>query len=339
MALSGTGKSNKAQAGGDTEQKIRRKLWRWFKGHGRDLPWRRTHDPYAILVSELMLQQTTVSAVIPYFERWMARFPTLASLARSTEEDVLALWQGLGYYGRAHNLRQIAVTLVGQRRPEVPDSLAELRNLPGVGDYTAAAVASFAFDAVEPLIDGNIARVLARLGNWKEPIDGAAGRAFLLQSARDLLPRSGGRLHNSALMELGALVCVVRNPKCPSCPLRRECAAEGPNELPMKKPRRPIERVDDSRAFIFERGKLWLERARGPRWRGMWVLPQTQLTSRCADHVERYFITRFHVTMRTYVESRQDRTLEGYALESLPPMPSPHRRTVAAMLQRVHSRT
>ena len=228
--------------------------------------------------------------------------------------------------------------LVGQRRPEVPDSLAELRNLPGVGDYTAAAVASFAFDAVEPLIDGNIARVLARLGNWKEPIDGAAGRAFLLQSARDLLPRSGGRLHNSALMELGALVCVVRNPKCPSCPLRRECAAEGPNELPMKKPRRPIERVDDSRAFIFERGKLWLERARGPRWRGMWVLPQTQLTSRCADHVERYFITRFHVTMRTYVESRQDRTLEGYALESLPPMPSPHRRTVAAMLQRVHSR-
>ena len=339
MALSGTGKSNKAQACGETEQKIRRKLWRWFKRHGRDLPWRRSRDPYAILVSEFMLQQTTVSAVIPYFERWMTRFPTLASLARSAEKDVLALWQGLGYYGRAHNLRQVAVTLVEQRGPAVPDSLDELRSLPGVGPYTAAAVASFAFDAVEPLIDGNIARVLARLRNWKEPIDDAAGRAFLLQSARDLLPKSGGRLHNSALMELGALVCVARNPKCSCCPLRRECAAEKPDQLPMRRPPRPIERVTDARAFIFERGKLWLERASGPRWRGMWVLPKTNLTERCADHVERYCITRFHVTMRTYVESRQDRDLEGYAFGSLPPMPSAHRRTVAAMLQRVDSRT
>jgi A/G-specific adenine glycosylase len=338
MALSGTGKSNKAQACPDAEQKIRRKLWRWFKRHGRDLPWRRTDDPYAILVSEFMLQQTTVSAVIPYFARWMARFPTLASLARSAEEDVLQLWQGLGYYGRAHNLRQVAVTLVKNGRSKVPNSVAELRSLPGVGDYTAAAVASFAFDAVEPLIDANIGRVLARLRNWKAPIDDPAGRAFLLQAARDLLPKSGGRLHSSALMELGALVCVARNPRCRCCPLRRECAAERPDQLPVKKPPRPIEQVTDARAFILERGRLWLERAPGTRWRGMWVLPETNLTERCADHVERYFITRFHVTMRTYVESRRDRNLEGYALESLPPMPSAHRRTVAAMLQRVHSR-
>jgi A/G-specific adenine glycosylase len=333
MALSGTGKSNKAQAGGNAEQKIRCKLGRWFKRHGRDLPWRQTHDPYAILVSEFMLQQTTVSAVIPYFQRWMAKFPSLASLAGSAEEEVLALWQGLGYYRRAHNLRQVAITLLEQRRAEVPDSLAELRRLPGVGEYTAAAVASFAFDAVEPLIDGNIARVLARLRDWQDPIDDAAGRAFLLQTARDLLPKSGGRLHNSALMELGALVCVARNPRCRQCPLRRECAAERPNELPLLKPRRPIQRVADARALIFEGGKLWLERARGARWRGMWVLPETSPAKPCADHVERYFITRFHVTMRTYVESRQGRNLEGYALESLPPMPSAHRRTVAAMLQ------
>ena len=339
MALSGTGKSNKAQACDEAEQKIRRKLWRWFKRHGRDLPWRRTDDPYAILVSEFMLQQTTVNAVIPYFERWMARFPTLASLAQSAEKDVLQLWQGLGYYGRAHNLRRVAMTLVGNGRPQVPNSVAELRSLPGVGDYTAAAVASFAFDAVEPLIDANIGRVLARLRNWKEPIDVAAGRSFLLKTARDLLPKAGGRLHNSALMELGALVCVARNPKCRSCPLRRECAAERPDQLPMKKPPRAVEQVTDARAFILERGRLWLERAPGPRWRGMWVLPATNLTERCADHVERYSITRFQVTMRTYVESRRDQNLEGYALESLPPMPSAHRRTVAAMLQRVHSRT
>jgi A/G-specific adenine glycosylase len=333
MAFSGTGKSNKAQAGGDTEKKIRCKLGRWFKRHGRDLPWRQTRDPYAILVSEFMLQQTTVSAVIPYFHRWMAKFPTLASLAESAEEEVLALWQGLGYYRRAHNLRQVAVTLIEERRPEIPNSFAELRKLSGVGDYTAAAVASFAFDAVEPLIDGNIARVLARLRNWQDPIDDAAGRAFLLQTARDLLPKSGGRLHNSALMELGAVVCVARNPKCRHCPLHRECAAERPNELPRMKPRRPIQRVADARALIFEGGKLWLERARGARWSGMWVLPETNSAKPCADHVERYFITRFHVTMRTYLESRQGRDLEGYALESLPPMPSAHRRTVAALLQ------
>jgi len=339
MALSGTGKSNKAQACANTEQKIRRKLWRWFKRYGRDLPWRRTHDPYAILVSEFMLQQTTVNAVIPYFERWMARFPTLASLARSAEKDVLALWQGLGYYRRAHNLRQVAVTLLKAGRTEVPDSLTELRTLPGVGDYTAAAVASFAFNAVQPLIDANIARVLARFRNWKEPIDDAAGRAFLLQAARELLPKAGGRLHNSALMELGALVCLARNPKCRCCPLRRDCAAERPDQLPMRRPPRAVERVVDTRAFIFERGKLWLERASGPRWRGMWLLPETNPIGRCADHVERYFITRFDVTMRIYVERRHDRDLEGYPRQALPPMPSAHRRAVAAMLQRVHSRT
>jgi A/G-specific adenine glycosylase len=339
MALSGTGKSNKAQACANTEQKIRRKLWRWFKRYGRDLPWRRTHDPYAILVSEFMLQQTTVNAVIPYFERWMARFPTLASLARSAEKDVLALWQGLGYYRRAHNLRQVALTLLKTGRAEVPDSLTELRTLPGVGDYTAAAVASFAFDAVQPLIDANVARVLARFRNWKEPIDDAAGRAFLLQAARELLPKAGGRLHNSALMELGALVCLARNPKCRRCPLRRDCAAERPDQLPKRRPLRAIEPVLDTRAFIFERGKLWLERTSGPRWRGMWLLPGTNPTDRCADHVERYFITRFHVTMRIYVERRHDRDLEGYPLQALPPMPSAHRRAVAAMLQRVHSRT
>jgi A/G-specific adenine glycosylase len=211
--------------------------------------------------------------------------------------------------------------------------------LPGVGDYTAAAVASFAFDAVQPLIDANVARVLARFRNWKEPIDDAAGRAFLLQAARELLPKAGGRLHNSALMELGALVCLARNPKCCRCPLRRDCAAERPDQLPKRRPLRAIEPVLDTRAFIFERGKLWLERASGPRWRGMWLLPGTNPTDRCADHVERYFITRFHVTMRIYVERRHDRDLEGYPLQALPPMPSAHRRAVAAMLQRVHSRT
>jgi A/G-specific adenine glycosylase len=339
MAFSGTGETNKAQAGDDREQKIRRKLRLWFERYGRDLPWRRTRDPYAILVSEFMLQQTTVAAVIPYFERWLTRFPTLDSLAQSTEEEALALWQGLGYYQRARSLRQLAIILAAQGAGKIPHSLSELRRLPGVGDYTAAAVASFAFDAVEPLVDANIARVLARLRNWQKPIDDAAGRMFVLKAAKDLLPKSAGRLHNSALMELGALVCVARNPKCRSCPLYRECAAEEPERLPIKKSRRSIEHLTEARAFIFERGKVWLERATGPRWRGMRVLPLTTQARRHADHIERYLITRFHVTMRTFVEARKRRNLEGHAPEHLPPMPSAHRRTVAAMLERVNSRT
>jgi A/G-specific adenine glycosylase len=336
MALSGTGQTSKAQPRQDREQKIRRKLHRWFRAHGRDLPWRGMRDPYAVLVSEFMLQQTTVTAVIPYFQRWLARFPTLESLAQSTDEEVLRLWQGLGYYGRARHLRRAAIAL-GQRTGEIPRSVSELRRLPGVGDYTAAAVSAFAFDAAEPVIDANIARLLARLRNWKRPIDDAAGRAFLLNAARELLPESGGRLHNSALMELGALICVPHNPRCSQCPIRRECAAEMPDQLPVRKPRGSVKRVSEARAFIFERGKLWLEAAPGPRWRGMWLLPQASRSKRRPDHVEPYSITRFRVTMRVFIESGDGRHLAGYAPDNLPPMPSPHRRTVAAMLERVHT--
>jgi A/G-specific adenine glycosylase len=337
MALSGTGETNKAQPRRDAEQKIRRKLLRWFRSHGRDLPWRRTRDPYAVMVSEFMLQQTTVGAVIPFFQRWMARFPTLESLARASDEDVLVLWQGLGYYGRARNLRRAAIAL-SQGTGEIPRSVAELRRLPGIGDYTAAAIASFAYDASEPVVDANIARLLARLRNWKGPIDNAAGRTFLLKTATELLPRTGGRLHNSALMELGALICVADTPRCPECPIRRECAAEKPGQLPVKKRRVSVERVFEARAFIFERGKLWLEPAPGPRWQGMWLLPQAISSKRRPDHVEPYSITRFRVTMRVFVESPKGRNLAGFAMDRLPPMPSPHRRAVAAMLKRVHTR-
>jgi len=338
MALSDTGQTSKAQARRNAEQKIRRKLYRWFERHGRDLPWRRTHDPYAIMVSEFMLQQTTVAAVIPYFERWMARFPTFEALAHAAEEDVLALWQGLGYYSRARNLRRAAISVVEEGRGEAPSSAPALRCLPGVGDYTAAAIASFAFDVVEPVIDANIARLLARLRNWQKPVDDAAGRAFLINAARELLPESGGCLHNSALMELGALICVARNPRCYECPIRRDCAAERPEQLPVRKPRRDAERISETRAFVFEQGKLWLERSPGPRWRGLWLLPQAASAKLRADHVEIYVITRFRVTMRVFVESRKSPELTGYVPDGLPPMPSPHRRAVAAMLERVHTR-
>ncbi|HEY5742920.1 MAG TPA: hypothetical protein VIS99_10290, partial [Terrimicrobiaceae bacterium] len=299
--------------------------------------WRRTRDPYAVMVSEFMLQQTTVSAVIPYYERWLARFPTFESLALAAEEDVLGIWQGLGYYSRARNLRQAAIAVVESAAGEIPRSASELRRLPGVGEYTAAAVAAFAFDTVVPVIDSNVARVLVRLHNWQAPLDNAAGRAFLSSAARCLLPRVGGHLHNSALMELGALICKAHGPKCPECPIRRECAAHRPEQLPVRKARCALARVSEARAFVFEEGQLWLEASSGPRWRGMWLLPQALSTQRKADHLEVYPVTRFQVTMSVFCEPVNGRDLIGYFPEALPPMPSPHRRVVAAMLQRVHT--
>jgi A/G-specific adenine glycosylase len=337
MAFSGTGQTNKAQPRSEAEEKIRRKLRRWFARRGRDLPWRRTGDPYAVMVSEFMLQQTTVAAVIPYFNRWMAKFPTVEALGEAAEDDVLFLWQGLGYYRRARNLHRAAKTLLAESGGQIPPSLQALRSLPGVGAYTASAIMSFAFDKAEPVIDANIARVLARLADWRKPVDGAAGRAFLQGFARGLLPRTGVARHNSSLMDLGALVCVARNPRCQQCPIRSECRARRPELLPVKKTSRKPEKVFESRAFIFEQGKLWLEKSAGPRWRGLWVLPQAAATNVRAGHVEAFAITRFRVQMQVFDESRNGRSLTGHFPDALPAMPSPHRRAVAAMAARVHN--
>ncbi len=316
---------------------LRKKLYAWFKVQGRDLPWRRTGDAYAIMVSEFMLQQTTVTAVIPYFERWMRRFPTVADLAAADEQAVLSLWQGLGYYSRARNLHRAAQAIVELHGGRVPRSVDALRSLPGVGGYTAAAVAAFAFDAVEPVIDANIARVLARLQDWHQPIDDTAGKVFLEQAARELLPSSGGCLHNSALMELGALICVSRTPRCPICPVRGECLAVSPELLPVKRPRKAVTNVTEARGFVFSGQKLWLEPSPGPRWRGMWVLPVTDSGGRTPDHVEIHPITRFRVTLQLFEEKKGSRLLTGFSPHDLPPMPSPHLRAVAALLGKRHT--
>ena len=262
------------------------------------------------------LQQTTVSAVIPYFERWMARFPTLASLARCAEEDVLALWQGLGYYGRAHNLRQVAVTLVEQGRPEGSRFARRASQFAGGGCLHGSGNCFLCLRCAGTG-DRREYRPSARATrNWKEPVDDAAGRAFLRQR-RGTFCQTEWPPAQFALMELRSLG--LRGAKsevshCRSAPIARPRTRNG---CRLRKAPRPIERVNEARAFIFERGKLWLERAPGPRWRELWMLPQTKLTNRCADHVELYSITRFRVTMGIYVESRQDRALGGYASRRL----------------------
>ena len=252
---------------------MRAKLAAWFRAHGRDLPWRRTTDPYAIMVSEFMLQQTQVATVIPFYARWLARFPDFATLAVATEAQVLGLWQGLGYYSRARNLHRAAQQVMTEFGGALPRDPAEIARLPGVGRYTAGAIASFAFDLPVPAIDGNIARVLARLIDSHEPIDTKAGADLLARAAEALLPEAGGREHNSAIMELGALLCTPTKPQCLLCPVREECRTTDPDSLPIKKPRQKVVAMREDCAWIVRGRRILLEQQTGARWRGLWKLP------------------------------------------------------------------
>ena len=201
-----------------------RKLLAWYKRNARVLPWRETRNPYAILVSEFMLQQTQVSRVLEYFPRFMARFPTIASLAGARPKAVMEEWDGLGYYARARNLHKLAREVTRRHDGTVPDSPEALRTLPGVGRYTAGAVACFAYEKAVPTVDTNVRRVLTRVfGNAKVEMRNAE----LWELASRLVPKDGERAwrFNQALMELGALVCTARKPKCPECPVRNDCLA------------------------------------------------------------------------------------------------------------------
>jgi len=205
-----------------------RRLRAWYRTNGRDLPWRRTRDPYRILVSELMLQQTQVSRVLGYYDRFLERFPDFAHLARARPRQVREAWEGLGYYARARNLHRLAreVTDRGASPNErLPSDPQRLRELPGIGEYTAGAVASFAYEQRAALVDTNVARVLRRAFAPDADARNASGRRRIWEIARKLLPRTGRATwtHNQALMELGALVCTARVARCDACPVHAEC--------------------------------------------------------------------------------------------------------------------
>jgi A/G-specific adenine glycosylase len=197
-----------------------RALRAWFRRNGRDLPWRRTRDPYRILVSEAMLQQTQVSRVVDYYDRFLARFPTLDALAKAPPHRVRESWEGLGYYARARNLHALSRSVT-----TLPSDPADLRKLPGIGPYTAGAVASFAFERRAPLVDTNVSRVLRRVFAPRASIKTARGRKALWRIAEIVLPRSGRAtwVHNQAIMELGAMVCTARVARCGACPVARMC--------------------------------------------------------------------------------------------------------------------
>ncbi len=205
---------------------FRRALTAWYRKAARDLPWRRTRDPYAVLVSEFMLQQTQVARVLEYYEPFLERYPTIGHLARSRPAAVREAWDGLGYYRRAANLHRLAREVVARHGGVLPREPEELRRLPGVGAYTAGAVATFAYERPAAAVDTNVARVLGRVFLGKDGVKGAAGAKAVAGLAETLQPRRGKAAwtFNQALMELGALVCSARAPKCGACPVRRSCA-------------------------------------------------------------------------------------------------------------------
>ena len=290
-----------------------------------------------------MLQQTQVATVIPYYNKWLCRFPDFASLARASENDVLRVWQGLGYYARARNLRATAKAVVHRRRGRFPRSIEQMRRLPGIGKYTAHAVASFAFNQSVPILEANTARVLARLFNFRRSIESAAGREMLWEHAATLVPKSNARAYNSALIDLGALICLPRKPQCTICPVKKFCRAENPETLPVRKSRSRTIRLVEKHSFAVRQGRILLEQS-STRWRGMWILPPLQTD--CFEQSsfrrrERYTsvfpFTNHRVALKVYAErlrkidKRSQRWIRISLVESIP-IPSPHRKALRYLL-------
>ena len=286
-----------------------------------------------------MLQQTQVSTVIPYYNRWLNRFPDFAVLAHASQNDVLHTWQGLGYYARARNLHATAKAIEHRHHGEFPSRIERMRELPGIGRYTAHAVASFAFDQAVPIVEANTARVLARLFNLQIPIDQAAGRQALWNHAASLTPKKSARDYNSALIDLGAMICLPR-PRCAVCPVKRFCQATKPETLPMRKPSLRVKRLIEDHAFVFWRNKILLQRA-NHRWRGMWILPPLKRRANMnrAIHESIFPFTNHRIALRIFPRRRstiENQSQRWFAKEELDriPIPSPHRRAIGDLLNR-----
>jgi A/G-specific adenine glycosylase len=309
---------------------LRRSLVAWFDRHQRVLPWRANRDPYRIWISEVMLQQTTVAAVIPYFQRFMTSFPTVQHLARADEQEVLHLWQGLGYYRRARHIHQAAQIIVNEWGGEFADDAQNWIKLPGVGRYILGAVLSQAYDRRMPIIEANSLRVLSRVFAKCGDPKSSEMQKWLWATAERVLPRKRVGDFNQALMELGALVCTPVNPKCKQCPIRNQCAglANGdPNKYPSPTKSMTITEIQEV-AVVVRNGNRVLIAKRPPnakRWSNMWEFPQAEvngdstheqagrkwlkkslgMTVQCGTEITsvRYGVTRFRLNL-TVIEAK-----------------------------------
>jgi A/G-specific adenine glycosylase len=261
---------------GKTTQ-IRAKLLRWYRRYARDLPWRRTNDPYAIWLSEIMLQQTQVQTVVAYYERFLRRLPTVEKLARARLDTVLKLWEGLGYYSRARNLHKAAQCITKEHQGVFPDTAEDLMRLPGIGRYTAGAIASIAYGLQEPILDGNVTRILCRVFRIHGDTRSQAVQRQLWALAADLVPRRSPGEFNQAMMELGATLCARQGPNCPACPLAKLCLAhqhQEQDQLPQRSPKKSVPHKIVAIGIIFHKGKILIDK-RKPEGLlgGLWEFP------------------------------------------------------------------
>jgi A/G-specific adenine glycosylase len=245
----------------------------WYTDHQRELPWRQTKDPYAIWLSEIILQQTRVAQGLPYYERLLAAFPTVCDLAEAPEASLLRLWQGLGYYSRARNLQKAAQLVMRDFNGSFPRTYEDIITLPGVGPYTAAAIASFAFDEAKAVVDGNVFRVLSRVFAVETDIASSAARGVFTELAQSLIPTEDPAGFNQAIMEFGALQCTP-SPDCSICPLRISCAAfneKRVNELPIKSKKTKVKEIQMDYLIIEQNGQILVrERVENGIWKGLW---------------------------------------------------------------------
>ncbi len=341
---------------------IPQKLLRWYSFHKRDLPWRRTDDPYKIWISEIMLQQTQVATVIPYYQRWTRHFPTLASLARARSSEVLRYWAGLGYYRRARMLHRAAILIQKALKGKIPRTAEALRTLPGIGRYTAGAIASIAFGEKTPVLDGNVIRILTRIFGVKQSVDRPSTLDKLWELAASLLPENAPGDMNQALMELGATLCFPGNPKCPQCPVRTLCVAHKKKKesfFPVRSKKERYEKIKMAALVLQDdKGKVWIEKQREhDRWGGLWMFPFWESKKGMFKEIGkdlrrrttllltlRHAYTRYRITLEVYkaqiperdgrfrsLKRRHGRWVSVRKTGSLA-FPAPHRRIAASLL-------
>jgi A/G-specific adenine glycosylase len=314
---------------------LARRLLAWFKEHARDLPWRRTRELYAIWLSEIMLQQTQVATVIPYWERFLGRFPDVASLAAAEEREVLRLWEGLGYYRRARQLHTAAKRIVAEHQGRFPTSYEGVHGLPGIGRYTAGAILSIGTDRRLPILEANTIRVLSRLTAYMGDPASTAGQKHLWTVAEKILPAKDCGAFNQALMELGSEICTPKQPACDECPVTALCQARArgiASQLPRPARRTNYEEVTEIAVIVRERGRVLVRHCQpGERWAGLWDFPRFAPSTEAGAPVEvqmakhmrelagievaagrrlttlKHGVTRFRITLHCYEAARLPR--------------------------------
>jgi len=327
----------------DWRRTARRRLLAWYRRNARDLPWRRSSDPYAIWVSEIMLQQTQVATVLRYYPRFMAAFPTAGALAKANENTVLRTWEGLGYYRRARQMHAAAKGILAEHAGRFPSDIDAVRRLPGIGRYTAGAILSIAFDQRQPILEANTIRLLSRLLAFRGNSASAAGRNILWRAADDLLPTNGCGRFNQALMELGSLICTPRKPKCDCCPLAALCPthrARLHDRIPAPRRRPAVTEIHEAAVIVVHRGKILLRQCGdAERWSGLWDFPRFAITKREGRKAEgarqivegvlrltgvkitrprhvdtlRHGVTRFRITLDCYIARRAPAAVRRHA--------------------------